>query len=161
MSAEDDRNPESEVASQYPRGRIDDHTDAQPGALSVDGHAADGQPSGAASSRRRSRAPTTAHRIRRSTRSQHRDAPQPKDLYEVGTAADVLRMFSLPDGQRQVIVQGRRRFELGEFIETDPVLIARVTMVEEAVPETKEFEARILNLRQEAARALASIPGTD
>jgi ATP-dependent Lon protease len=86
------------------------------------------------------------------------EAPQPKDLYGVGTAADVLRMFSLPDGQRQVIVQGRQRFGIGEFIETDPFLIARVTMVEEKVPPTKEFEARILHLRQEAGKALSLLP---
>ena len=86
------------------------------------------------------------------------DSPQPEDLYGVGTAADVLRMFTLPDGRRQVIVQGRRRFEIGEFIETDPILIARVTMVEETIPKTKEFEARILHLRQEAARALSLFP---
>ena len=30
------------------------------------------------------------------------EAPEAKDLYEVGTAADVLRMFTLPDGRRQV-----------------------------------------------------------
>jgi ATP-dependent Lon protease len=83
------------------------------------------------------------------------DAPQPKDLYGVGTAADVLRMYTLPDGQRQILVQGRRRFEIGEFLETDPLLIARVTMVEEKIPQAKEFEARILHLRQEAARALS------
>ena len=91
-------------------------------------------------------------------RDPNMDSPQPKDLYEVGTAADVLRMFTLPDGRRQVIVQGRRRFEIAEFIETDPVLIARVTMVEEQMPQTKEFEARILHLRQEAARALSLFP---
>ena len=91
-------------------------------------------------------------------RDPHMEAPQPKDLYGIGTAADVLRMFTLPDGRRQVIVQGRRRFEIGEFIETDPVLIARVTMVEEPVPQTKEFAARILHLRQEAARALSLFP---
>ncbi len=86
------------------------------------------------------------------------ETPEPKDLYTVGTAADVLRMFTLPDGQRQVLVQGRRRFEIAEFIQTDPVLIARVTMVEEKVPQTKQFEARILHLRQEAARALSLFP---
>ena len=67
-------------------------------------------------------------------------------------------MFTLPDGQRQILVQGRRRFEIGEFLETDPLLIARVTMVEEKIPQTKEFEARILHLRQEAARALSLFP---
>ena len=86
------------------------------------------------------------------------EVPQPKDLYGVGTVADVLRMFTLPDGQRQIIVQGRRRIEIGEFLETDPVLIARVTMLEEKIPHTKEFEARILHLRQEAARALSLFP---
>src|SRR5258706_4517051 len=91
-------------------------------------------------------------------RDPNADAPQPRDLYEVGTAADVLRMFTLPDGRRQVIVQGRRRFEIGEVIQTEPVLIARVTMVEETVPATKEFAARIIHLRQEAARALSLFP---
>jgi ATP-dependent Lon protease len=86
------------------------------------------------------------------------EAPKPQDLYEVGTAADVARMFTLPDGRRQVLVQGRRRFEIAEFLETDPLLIARVTMVEEKIPQTKEFEARILHLRQEAARALSLLP---
>jgi ATP-dependent Lon protease len=86
------------------------------------------------------------------------EAPQPKDLFAVGTAADVLRMFGLPDGQRQIIIQGRQRFEIAEFLETDPFLIARVTMVEEKVPQSKQFEARILNLRQEAAKALSLLP---
>ena len=86
------------------------------------------------------------------------EAPQPKDLHGIGTAADVLRLFTLPDGSRQVIVQGRRRFEVGEFIETTPVMIARVTMVEEQIPQTNEFAARILHLRQEAARALSLFP---
>ena len=86
------------------------------------------------------------------------EVPQPKDLFEVGTAADVLRMFSLPDGQRQIVIQGRQRFEIGEFIATDPLLIARVIMVEEKAPQSKDFEARILNLRQQAARALSLLP---
>src|SRR4029450_7346916 len=86
------------------------------------------------------------------------DAPQPKDLYGVGTAADVLRMYTLPDGQRQILVQGRRRFEIRALLGHDPLIIARVTMVEEKVPQTKEFEARILHLRQEAARALSLFP---
>jgi ATP-dependent Lon protease len=86
------------------------------------------------------------------------EVPQPADLYGVGTAADVLRMFTLPDGQRQVVVQGRQRFGIGDFIEIDPFLIARVTMVEEKAPPSKEFEARVLHLRQEAAKALTLLP---
>src|SRR5215471_16155404 len=84
--------------------------------------------------------------------------PQPKDLFEVGTAADILRMFALPDGQRQIIIQGRQRFEVAEYISTDPFLIARATLVEEKVPQTKGFDARILHLRQEAVKALTLLP---
>src|SRR5215510_4976858 len=86
------------------------------------------------------------------------EVPQVKDLFRVGTAADVLRMFGLPDGQRQIIIQGRQRFEIAEFLETDPFFIARVTMVEERIPQSKHFEARILHLRQEAAKALGLLP---
>ena len=86
------------------------------------------------------------------------EKPQPVDLVSVGTSANVLRMFSLPDGQRQVIIQGQQRFEIKEFIQTDPFFIARVSMVEETVPHTKSFEARILHLRQQAVTALSLLP---
>ena len=86
------------------------------------------------------------------------EAPQPEDLFPVGTAADVLRMFSLPDGQRQVVIQGRQRFQITEFLSTEPPLMARVAAAEEKAPQTKEFEARILNLRQEAVKALSLLP---
>ena len=80
---------------------------------------------------------------------------KPADLYSVGAAAEIMRMFSLPDGQRQLLVQGRRRFKIEEFIATDPLLIARVTMIDETAPENKEFAARVLHLRQQAAKAFS------
>ena len=86
------------------------------------------------------------------------DKPQAADLYPVGTSASVLRMFGLPDGQRQVIIQGQQRFEIKEFIQTDPFLVARVSMIEEGVPHTKDFDARVLHLRQEALKALSLLP---
>jgi ATP-dependent Lon protease len=86
------------------------------------------------------------------------EVPSPEQLYPIGTAADILRMYSLPDGQRQVLIQGRQRFEIAEFIETDPFLIARVALVEENAPQSKDFQARIIHLRQEASKALALLP---
>jgi ATP-dependent Lon protease len=86
------------------------------------------------------------------------DAPQPKDLYEVGTVGDILRMVSLTDGQRQILVQGRQRFKILDFIQTEPYLVARVLLFAEPVPKNKEFEARILHLRQEAHRAWSLLP---
>ena len=101
-----------------------------------------------------------AGRVCRPTRSEY-EAPKPKDLYEIGTAADVLRMFSLPDGQRQIIVQGRRRFEIGEFIETDPLLIARVTMVEETDPADQRIRGENLTSASRSIPSLVVVPGAD
>jgi ATP-dependent Lon protease len=86
------------------------------------------------------------------------DAPKPGDLYSVGTAADILRMTSLSGGQRQIIVQGRQRFEIKEFLASEPILIARVNMIEETAPQGREFQARILHLREEVTRALSLLP---
>ena len=86
------------------------------------------------------------------------EVPQAEDLYEIGTAADVLRMSSSRGQQRQIIVQGRQRFRIVEFLRLDPFPIARVALLEEAAPQTKEFEARILHLRAEAAKALSLLP---
>lgn len=86
------------------------------------------------------------------------DAPQIKDLYEIGTTAEVLRMSSSRDGQRQLIVQGRQRFRIVEFLQTDPFLVARTFLLEDSAPRTKEFEARVMNLREQAAKALSLLP---
>ena len=86
------------------------------------------------------------------------EKPKPGDLYSAGTSASVLRMFGLPDGQRQVIIQGQQRFETKEFIQTEPFLVARIEMIEENAPRTKDFDARILHLRQQALQALSLLP---
>jgi ATP-dependent Lon protease len=86
------------------------------------------------------------------------EKPKAGDLYGVGTSATVLRMFGLPDGQRQVIIQGQQRFEIKEFVQTEPFLVARVETIEENAPHSKDFEARILHLRQQALQALSLLP---
>jgi len=83
------------------------------------------------------------------------DAPQIKDLYEIGTTAEVLRMSPSRDTQRQLIVQGRQRFRIVEFLQTDPFLVARTLLLEESAPQTKEFEARIMHLREQASKAFS------
>jgi ATP-dependent Lon protease len=86
------------------------------------------------------------------------EVPQSKDLYEIGTTADVLRMSESTGRQRQIVIQGRQRFRIVEIVQTDPFLAARTLLLEESVPQTKEFEARILHLREEASKALSLLP---
>ena len=87
-----------------------------------------------------------------------KEAPQITDLYEIGTTADIIRISPARDGQRQVIVQGRQRFKIIEPLQSEPFLVVRVSLLEENVPRTKEFEARIMHLREQASKALSLLP---
>ena len=58
------------------------------------------------------------------------DEPLQDDLYPVGTASHIHKMFKLPDGSLRIIVQGLARVRLTEMVNVRPYLRARV---EEAV----------------------------
>jgi ATP-dependent Lon protease len=58
------------------------------------------------------------------------DEPLQDDLYPVGTASHIHKMFKLPDGSLRIIVQGLARVRLSEMVSVRPYLRARV---EEAV----------------------------
>ena len=53
------------------------------------------------------------------------EEPQQDDLYRVGTASHIHKMFKLPDGSLRLIVQGLARLTLDEVTETRPYLRAR------------------------------------
>ncbi|MGQ0735121.1 MAG: endopeptidase La [Acidobacteriota bacterium] len=63
------------------------------------------------------------------------DEPLQKDLYAVGTASHIHKMFKLPDGSLRIIVQGLTRVRLTELLGLRPYLRARA---EEAHEELKE-----------------------
>jgi len=89
------------------------------------------------------------------------DAPSPDDLHWVGTAAQILRHISGPDGSHHVVAQGQVRFRVMEFLEGWPFLVARVVYIEDVAPAgNAEFEARFLQLRSQAAEAAQLLPNT-
>jgi len=53
--------------------------------------------------------------------------PQQRDLYPIGVASHIHKMFKLPDGSLRIIVQGLARVRLKKVVETEPFLRARVT----------------------------------
>jgi len=88
------------------------------------------------------------------------EEPSPEGLHRLGTVAHILRYLTAPDGTHHVIVQGRARFRVVEFLRTEPFLLARVERIEEAgegdLPP--EVQARFLNLRQKAVEAVELLP---
>ena len=54
------------------------------------------------------------------------EEPTPEQLHRVGTAAQVLRYVTAPDGTHHVVAQGVRRFRVIEYLRGFPFLVARV-----------------------------------
>ena len=65
-------------------------------------------------------------------------------------------MFVLPGGNTTIIVQGRKRFEVSEYIKTEPNLLARVSYIEDTFPKklNKENRALVSTLKECALKIL-------
>src|SRR5262245_9241367 len=86
------------------------------------------------------------------------DEPTAGHLYKVGTAAQVLRYVTAPDGTHHVIAQGVRRFRVLEFLPGYPFLVARVEEIGTAEVLTPEIEARAGLARDRAREAMQLLP---
>ena len=80
------------------------------------------------------------------------EEPQADDLYRVGTAARIVRQFSLPDGTIAIVVQGLRRFEISSLVATEPYLKAEIHPYEtndfsENLENNETFHATISSIR--------------
>jgi len=75
--------------------------------------------------------------------------PQPADLFQVGTMAEVLKILEMPDGSTSVIIQGKRRFRMHGIVETVPYMRATVHALNDITPDTStsEFQALLESLK--------------
>ncbi len=85
-----------------------------------------------------------------------KEEPLPEDLYKIGTVGHIVKMFVLPGGNTTIIVQGRKRFEVKEYIKTEPNLIAKVNYLEDTFPKklNRENKALISTLKENASKIL-------
>ncbi len=82
--------------------------------------------------------------------------PESKDLYKVGTLAQVLKILEMPDNSTSVIIQGKRRFVINEISTTNPYLKAKVSLFPDIKAEEgdKEFKAITSSLKDLALRII-------
>lgn len=86
--------------------------------------------------------------------------PSIDDLYPIGTVAKILKVLKMPDGNTMVVIQGKKRFELGEVIEELPYIKAKVTEFKELRPAPKdsEFNAIIDSVKEMALTIIKENP---
>ena len=76
------------------------------------------------------------------------EEPTYKDLYEIGSVAQIVKMLKMPDGSSTIIIQGKKRLKLEEEISNEPYLIAKI----------KEFdEKRLKNISKESVALFDSL----
>jgi ATP-dependent Lon protease len=92
----------------------------------------------------------------------NRQAEEPgiDDLYRQGTIARIIKMLVLPDGNTTVIIQGKSRFVIGEYLKEDPFLTARILLQKDDLSkiETKETKALVQSLKDAATKILRLNP---
>lgn len=88
------------------------------------------------------------------------EEPGPEDLNRVGTIAVILKMLRMPDGNTTVIIQGKKRFEIAEILQTEPYMTARATEFADVNTEGSpaEIKAMMDSLKDLAQRIIDQSP---
>ncbi len=84
------------------------------------------------------------------------DNPSPKDIYDVGTVATILRMLKLADGRVKILVQGLAKGEVQNFLKEKPFFEVTIRkVVEPPVQEVSiEVEALMRNVKEKIEQIL-------
>ncbi len=84
------------------------------------------------------------------------DDPDFKDLYGVGTVAQIIRILEMPDGTNSIIIQGKKRFIIESIVSKEPYFVAKTSPLSDTKPKTRdqEFEAIVGSLKDLSLRII-------
>ena len=88
------------------------------------------------------------------------EEPGMEDLYRYGTVARIIKMLVLPDGNTTIIIQGKNRYEIKEFLSDEPFLTAKIELKADAQLnlKSKEVKALVQSLKDAAFKILKLNP---
>ena len=69
--------------------------------------------------------------------------PTEEDIYQVGTLGKIIQLLRLPDGTVKVLVEGKSRARIDEYVSDDPYLRVSITVLEETAGDLAESEALV------------------
>jgi ATP-dependent Lon protease len=79
-----------------------------------------------------------------SQKNQEEESPEFDDLNKIGTVAQIVRLLKMPDGSSTVIIQGKRRFEIVQPLQTEPYMTASVRVIKEKRIDATDKELDIM-----------------
>ena len=88
------------------------------------------------------------------------EQPGPDDIYKIGTAARILKILEMPNGNLTVILHGLEKIEITEFLSSDPYFTAKVNPLKDSAPErgNVEFDALVDSIRDVALNIINISP---
>ncbi len=80
------------------------------------------------------------------------EQPAPDDMYRIGTAARIIKILEMPNGNLTVILHGLEKIEVHEYISSEPYLSASVIPLKDTAPDNAnvEFGALVDSIRDVA-----------
>ena len=80
------------------------------------------------------------------------DDPSPEGIYKTGVLANVLQLLKLPDGTVKVLVEGKARVKITDFIDNPSYFEATVAPLEETIGDADAVEALLRAVGEEFER---------
>ncbi|MDP2600334.1 MAG: endopeptidase La [Deltaproteobacteria bacterium] len=67
--------------------------------------------------------------------------PKPDDIYKIGTLASIIQLLRLPDGTVKVLIEGKRRARIQQFLPSQNYFLVEAEAIDETLDKTIELEA--------------------
>jgi ATP-dependent Lon protease len=75
------------------------------------------------------------------------NSPEPKDIYSVGTVGTIIQLLRLPDGTVKVLVEGKRRVRIKDFVQTDGFFMVACEDIVEVTANETEAKALVRSVK--------------
>ncbi len=94
-----------------------------------------------------------------SQKNEEDEDPGTKDLYEIGTVAQILKLIKMPDGSKSIVIQGKTTFKIDEFLQKEPYFKAKVEPYHQEMDlEGVERDASIRSVKETASKIVNLSP---
>jgi len=75
------------------------------------------------------------------------NSPEPKDIYEIGTIGSIIQLLRLPDGTVKVLVEGKGRVRINDYVNEEKFYTAEGTLLEEIEEAPLETQALVRSVK--------------
>jgi ATP-dependent Lon protease len=75
------------------------------------------------------------------------NSPLPEEIYKIGTVGTIIQLLRLPDGTVKVLVEGKRRVMLKNYIQTDNFFVVEIDEIKENIQNITEAKALVRSIK--------------